>query len=72
MVVLKRTTLVWLLLGVIWGSTWLFIKLGLEHLPPFTLAGLRFLLASALLWGYLAIRRIRLLTCPPKCQSCQL
>lgn len=56
----KRTTLVWLLLGVIWGSTWLFIKLGLEDLPPFSLAGLRFLLASAMMWGYLAIRRIRL------------
>lgn len=57
---LKRTTLVWLLLGIIWGSTWLFIKLGLEDLPPFSLAGLRFLLASGVMWGYLAIRRIRL------------
>ena len=62
---LKRTTFVWLLLGVIWGSTWLFIKLGLEDLPPFSLAGLRFLLASAVMWGYLAIRRIRL----PRCRS---
>jgi len=57
---LKRTTLVWLLLGVIWGSTWLFIKLGLEDLPPFSLAGLRFFLAAAIMWGYLVIRRIRL------------
>ena len=56
----KRTTLVWILLGVIWGSTWLFIKLGLEDLPPFSLAGLRFLLASAAMWGYLVIRRIQL------------
>jgi drug/metabolite transporter (DMT)-like permease len=58
--VLKRTTFVWLLLGVIWGSTWLFIKMGLEDLPPFSLAGLRFLVASVAMWGYLAIRRIRL------------
>lgn len=57
---MKRTTFVWLLLGVIWGSAWLFLKLGLEELPPFSLAGLRFLLASAVMWGYLAIRRIRL------------
>ena len=57
---MKRTTLVWLLLGVIWGSTWLFIKLGLEDLPPFSLAGLRFFLAAAIMWGYLVIRRIRL------------
>jgi len=57
---MKRTTWVWLLLGVVWGSTWLFIKLGLEDLPPFTLAGLRFLVASAAMWITLAVRRIRL------------
>lgn len=57
---MKRTTWVWLLLGIVWGSSWLFIKLGLEDVPPFTLAGLRFLLASLLMWGYVAIRRIRL------------
>lgn len=57
---MRRTTLVWLLLGIVWGSTWLFIKLGLEDLPPFSLAGLRFLLAAAAMWGYLAVRRIRL------------
>lgn len=57
---MKRTTWVWLLLGIIWGSTWLFIKLGLEDLPPFSLAGLRFLMASGVMWGYLALRRIRL------------
>ena len=57
---MKRTTLLWLLLGMIWGSTWLFIKLGLEDLPPFSLAGLRFFLASTGMWGYLAIRRIQL------------
>jgi len=42
---------VWLALCLIWGSTWLFIKLGLRDLPPFTFAGLRFLLASAILWA---------------------
>jgi len=57
---LKRTMWVWLLLGMVWGSTWLFIKLGLESVPPFTLAGLRFLIAAAAMWGYLSIRRLRL------------
>ncbi|MBI1729086.1 DMT family transporter [Candidatus Acetothermia bacterium] len=37
--------LVWFILGSIWGSTWLFIKLGLADLPPFTFAGIRFLIA---------------------------
>ena len=57
---MKRTAGVWLLLGTVWGSTWLFIKLGLQDIPPFTLAGLRFLVAATAMWAVLAIRRIRL------------
>ena len=37
------------LLCVIWGSTWLVIKLGYGGLGPFTVAALRFLLAGAML-----------------------
>ncbi len=33
---------VWIVLSLIWGSTWLFVKVGLEDLPPLTFAGLRF------------------------------
>ena len=36
----------WMLLSTIWGSTWLFIKVGLEYLPPLSFAGIRFLIAS--------------------------
>ena len=57
---MKKTSLVWLLLGIIWGSTWLFIKLGLEDLPPFLFAGLRFVIASLFLWVILLVRRVRL------------
>jgi len=53
--------LVWLLLSTIWGSTWLFIKLGLEeNLPPLTFAGIRFVIASIPLAAWLLIRRIPL------------
>jgi len=48
---MNTTLIVWLALCLIWGSTWLFIKTGLRDLPPFTFAGLRFLLASAILWA---------------------
>ena len=54
---MKRLTLVWILLGLIWGSTWLFIKLGLEDLPPLTFAGIRFLVASIPLLLLLLARR---------------
>jgi len=49
--------IVWLALCLIWGSTWIFIKLGLRDLPPFTFAGIRFLLASAILWAMVIARR---------------
>lgn len=36
---------------LIWGSTWMAIKFGLEGVPPFLGAGLRFVLAAAVLWA---------------------
>jgi len=54
-----KSRLVWLLLCCIWGSTWLFIKLGLADLPPFTFAGIRFLIASGILIAIIAMRRLR-------------
>lgn len=45
-----KARLVWLILCGIWGSTWLFIKLGLEDLPPFTFAGIRFVIACTILF----------------------
>ncbi len=42
-----RPILVWILLGTIWGSTWLVIKIGVAETPPFTFAWIRFLIALA-------------------------
>jgi len=52
-----KARVVWLVLALIWGSTWLFIKLGLRDLPPVGFAATRFLLASAILLGIVAARR---------------
>ncbi len=52
-----RARIVWLLLCAIWGSTWLFIKLGLRDLPPISFAGIRFVIASLILLAIVAIRR---------------
>lgn len=45
------------LLVVIWSSTWVAIKLGLEDTPPLYGAGIRFALAGLLLLGVAALRR---------------
>jgi drug/metabolite transporter (DMT)-like permease len=47
----RLAVVVWLSLCGIWGSTWLAIKLGLRDLPPLTFAGIRFAIASLLLFG---------------------
>src|SRR6266540_3936607 len=54
-----KSRLVWLLLCCIWGSTWLFIKIGLDDLPPLTFAGIRFVLASLILALLVLARRAR-------------
>lgn len=43
---------VFLALTLIWGSTWLFIKVGLEDLPPIGFAGLRFVVAVVALFVF--------------------
>lgn len=55
-----KARLVWLVLCVIWGSTWLFIKLGLEDLPPLTFAGIRFVVAIAILFAIIRARHVPL------------
>jgi drug/metabolite transporter (DMT)-like permease len=44
------------LLCLIWGSTWLGIKIGLVGVPPFLGAGLRFLLSTLIVGLVLAVR----------------
>lgn len=43
-------------LYVVWGSTYLGIRFAIETLPPFTMAGVRFLAAGALLYGWARAR----------------
>jgi drug/metabolite transporter (DMT)-like permease len=43
-------------LYVIWGSTYLVIRIGVEHWPPLLLAGIRFVLAGSLMYGFLRWR----------------
>jgi drug/metabolite transporter (DMT)-like permease len=54
-----KARIVWLILCGIWGSTWLFIKLGLVDLPPLTFAGIRFVFASLILSIMILARGVR-------------
>ena len=52
--------LVFILLCLIWGFSWVAIRISLEGIPPFLGAGLRFLIAVPLLLLYLRFRGIPL------------
>lgn len=43
-------------LYLIWGSTYLAIRIGVESWPPLLMAGIRFVVAGALMYGYLRWR----------------
>jgi len=45
---------------LIWGSTYLAIRVGVQELPPALFAGVRFVIAGLLLWAYAAWRGQRL------------
>lgn len=49
-----------ILISIIWGSTWLAIKVGLESIPPFYGVAIRFTLALFLLSCFMLIRGERL------------
>jgi len=59
----KGTPLVilgYLAICLIWGSTWLVIKVGMESLTVFYSAGFRFVLASILIYGIMKIKKMSL------------
>jgi drug/metabolite transporter (DMT)-like permease len=55
----SRNVWIWIALAtvyVVWGSTYLAIKVALESYPPFLMAAVRFLCAGALLLAWLRLR----------------
>ncbi len=54
--------LAYLALCLIWGSTWMAIRVGLESLTPLFSAGLRFSLASIMIFALMKIKSIPLQT----------
>ncbi|HWK53703.1 MAG TPA: EamA family transporter [Hyphomicrobiales bacterium] len=53
-----KLLLAFFLIYVIWGSTYLGIRYAIETLPPFLMAGWRFVLAGGLLYGIMRLKGI--------------
>jgi drug/metabolite transporter (DMT)-like permease len=62
---LKKELRIWLAFAaiyIIWGTTYLAIKIGVEFIPPFFMASLRYFIAGALLLGYCLAKRESIFT----------
>ena len=57
-----KIILVYLLICLIWGSTWLGIRVSLESIPPLISSGFRFIVASIGIFVIMRVRGIRLQT----------
>jgi drug/metabolite transporter (DMT)-like permease len=55
-----RALIAYLLVCTVWGSTYLAIRIGVGHLPPFLFAGVRFLVAGLLLGAIALLAGVRL------------
>jgi len=54
-----KALIAYLLVCTVWGSTYLAIRIGVGHLPPFLFAGVRFLVAGLLLGGLATLAGVR-------------
>src|SRR5277367_917999 len=51
-----KTLLAFGIIYFVWGSTFLAIRIGVQEVPPLTLAALRFFVAGAVLYGWVMVR----------------
>ncbi len=51
-----KTLLAFAIIYFVWGSTFLAIRVGVREVPPFLLAGMRFLVAGLILYGWTIAR----------------
>jgi len=57
-----KIILVFSLICLIWGSTWLAIRIGLESLTPLYSSGFRFILAGLLIFSWMRFKKLKLQT----------
>ena len=51
-----KTLLAFAIIYLVWGSTFLAIRIGVSEVPPFLLAAMRFLTAGGILYGWMIAR----------------
>lgn len=51
-----RLLLAFAIIYVVWGSTYLAIRIGVREIPPFLMAGLRFTVAGVIMWTWMRAR----------------
>src|SRR5579863_743339 len=51
-----KTLLAFAIVYFVWGSTYLFIRIGVREVPPFLLAAMRFLVAGLVVYGWMIAR----------------
>ena len=51
-----KTLLAYAIIYLVWGTTFLAIRIGVREVPPFLLAGIRFLVAGGVLFGWMIAR----------------
>jgi len=51
-----KTLLAFAIIYFVWGSTFLAIRVGVREVPPFLLAGIRFVIAGVALYGWILAR----------------
>ncbi|MCB0746738.1 MAG: EamA family transporter [Ignavibacteriae bacterium] len=58
-----KAYIAWFLICIVWGTTFLAIRIGVESLPPMLFAGIRWIIAGPILFLFLIARGVKL---PPK------
>jgi drug/metabolite transporter (DMT)-like permease len=51
----RRAWLAWITICLVWGTTYLAIKIALDTIPPFLMGGFRYMSAGALLAGFVVL-----------------
>jgi len=50
-----KILLAFAIIYLVWGSTYLAIRIGVREIPPFLMAGLRFTIAGAVMWAWMRV-----------------